>query len=237
MKTLLRALVIVLLAAELASAAVVFDAVSTGSVTGGSSIGPIHTMSASTNRLLLCGVSGNDAGGSTVTVAYNGASMASIGFAQMTGIYHVEVFALTAPATGANTVSVNSNQTSDYVVGCISFTGVDQTTPLGTVVTENHTNTTLSSEIAIPTGGMGASFGFDREPGNCGAHTSSNTERYDLCDAGSNIGGFGSTSSSPGSVSMVWTGLAGHYVGQVAVPINAAAAASSVRVIGRPQVQ
>jgi len=104
-----------------------------------------HTTTATANRLLVIGVSMNitNSSGSVVTgVTYGGTALTSIGAHNDAGnTRRVEMWYLLNPASGTNvalTVSVNiptAAATVGVVAGATTFTGVDQTIPLGTFVT------------------------------------------------------------------------------------------------------
>jgi len=131
--------------------AVVLDAVgpsSAGTATANTtSISWSHTCSGS-NRLLVAGVGmGGGTSGVSLTTTYGAATMTSAGLVLSNNQFDgfVQLFYLVAPATGTDTitVSVDSLQTRDLLGGSLSFTGVDQTTPLT---------------------GIGTNFGFDANP-------------------------------------------------------------------------
>ena len=86
-----------------------------------------------------------------------------------------------------------------------------------------------SSKKNEATNGAGVSFGFDAQTSDCEAHSSGQTEQYDLCDSFPDIGGFASTTTSSGSVAMTWTMGGGHYEGMVAVPFESAASTAPKR--------
>jgi hypothetical protein len=201
---------------------VAYDAVSEGSGANISSISWDHTVTGS-NTVLYCGAAVNDAGAPT-GLTYNSAAMTEIANATA-GSFYIRVYRKIAPTTGTHSVAITLGANGDFAVGCISVTGADQSTPEGTIVTDAHTTTPLEATITIAANGMGLSFGFDKQP-DCAAHTSTNDERYDFCDSGPNIAAFGSTTTSTGSVTMGWTGMASNYKGIVAVPVLAATVAS-----------
>jgi uncharacterized repeat protein (TIGR01451 family) len=102
-----------------------------------------HTTSATgTNLLMLVGVSLNITNAPTTTVTgvtYNGTALTPLGAHNDTGdTRRVEMWYLLAPATGKNnvavTVDVTAAATVGMVAGAVTFTGVDQTVPLGSFV-------------------------------------------------------------------------------------------------------
>jgi hypothetical protein len=69
------------------------------------------------------------------------------------GTYYTELYTLTAPATGANTAQVNYSGNAAFDVGVVatSFTGVDQTTPVGTAAIASGTSATPSVTVSDAT--------------------------------------------------------------------------------------
>ena len=101
-----------------------------------------HTTTATANRILIVGVSMNITNNSATVVSgvtYNGTAMTLIGADNdNAGTRRVEMWSLLAPASGARNVIVSVNIPSGVTIGVVagatSFTGVDQTVPLGTFV-------------------------------------------------------------------------------------------------------
>ena len=119
------------------NAAISADTVSTGSTDGGSSITISHTTSGS-QRLMLVGVSINNDNLETVSsITYNGVGLSYVGAINNTRSGNddarVEIWRLTAPATGTHNVIVTFSATllQEAMAGVMTFTGVDQSTPLG----------------------------------------------------------------------------------------------------------
>lgn len=132
--------------------AVAFDAVgpgANGAATNGTSLGWTHNCVGSSNLLLVVGVAvgiANDTG-ITASVTCNGTAMTtSSSFkVESNGINgktdgYVQMFYFVAPSS-SNSISVSTSATVDITAGSISFTGVDQTTPVGTPVTASGDNT------------------------------------------------------------------------------------------------
>lgn len=100
-----------------------------------------HT-TAGANRLMLVGVSMNIAnatGTGVVGVTWNGTPLNFVGAHNDAGpTRRVEMWSLLAPATGAFnvvvTVNVPAAQSVGVIAGVTTFTGVDQTVPLGTFI-------------------------------------------------------------------------------------------------------
>src|SRR5207249_1042439 len=102
------------------------------------------------NRLLLVGVTDVDQSGVT-GVTYGGVSLAYVGQATLASCATMVLYRLVAPATGTATITVTLNHNDDLVAGAMSFSGVDQGAPLGAVVFNSGTGTTLSTTVASRT--------------------------------------------------------------------------------------
>ncbi|HKV78413.1 MAG TPA: C25 family cysteine peptidase [Candidatus Sulfotelmatobacter sp.] len=115
-----------------------------------------HT-TAGTNRLMLVGVSMNITNAATtgvVGVSWNGTPLSFVGaHDDATNTRRVEMWSLLAPATGTFNVVVSVNIPAavniGVVAGVTTFTGVDQTVPLGTFVSANGAAGT-SSQLDVP---------------------------------------------------------------------------------------
>lgn len=150
---------------------VAFDAV------GPSSAGATHAQSATSpmtlswshtctgsNRLLIVSVAvgpaASDANVSALTVTYNGVSMTSVGRVHSNAATagFVEMFRLIAPATGPNTVLVTCTfggaDSMSLSAGSVSFTGVDQTTPIAHTNTATGSSATPSVAVTSASGNM-----------------------------------------------------------------------------------
>src|SRR5204862_256568 len=106
------------------------------SVSSGTTLSWSHTVSPTGSNLLLTvavAVGRTPDTGLALSVTYNGVPMTSAGLVhsnnQNAGL--VQMFYLPAPAPGAHTVQVTlSGGSADLEAGSVSFTGVDQTTPV-----------------------------------------------------------------------------------------------------------
>ena len=136
---------LVVFAATLGSAQVAVNSTTSGSAilagTGNPTLTVAHT-TAGTNRLMLVGVSINITNAPTagvVGVTWNGTPLSFVGAHNDTGsTRRVEMWYLLAPVTGTSNVVVTVNIPAavqeGVVAGVTTFTGVDQTVPLGTFV-------------------------------------------------------------------------------------------------------
>jgi hypothetical protein len=86
---------------------------------------------------------GTTACGSATSVTYNGAALTFAG-ASTNGTVRSEVWYLVAPPSGAHNVVVTAPNADAVTATSMSFTGVDQTTPLGSTVSAIGTGTAPS---------------------------------------------------------------------------------------------
>jgi hypothetical protein len=125
------------------------DAISSGS-TSGSGLVVSHNTSGS-DRLMLVGVSINNDNFETVSSStYNGISLALVSSETRADDSRVEIWALVAPPVGTYNMVIDfSADLKRYaVVGVITFTGVDQTNPLGAFAGDSATSSTAS--VTVP---------------------------------------------------------------------------------------
>jgi prepilin-type N-terminal cleavage/methylation domain-containing protein len=123
------------------------DDTSSGSTDGGSSITISHTTSG-TNLLMLVGVSFNNDNTETVTsVTYNGVALTLKGTETNSDDARVEIWSLVAPDTGSHNVVITFSAAlaQEGVAGVMTFTGVDQTTPLGSFYSVQGDDTATAS--------------------------------------------------------------------------------------------
>jgi len=178
------------------------DATSSGSATAGSSITVSHTTGAGSDRLMLVGISSRDR---TVTgVTYGGTALTLVGAQTSNGNAKTAIYRLIAPASGTASVVVSFSGTvgKGAVVGVMTFTGVNQTTPLGTYASNvgNSTNATLnvtsaSSELV---------FNVVSVQNQNVNNTTGQTQRWNVNTA-SECTGAGCTKPGSANTSLSWT--------------------------------
>ena len=154
-------LMVLLFVATVASAQVAVDATTNSRTTyntsGSHSLTFAHTTANTANRVLLVGVSMNISAvtGTTVTgITYAGTALSLVGAHNDAGnTRRVEIWSLLAPTNGNNNVIVTVNLptvgTVAIVAGATTFTGVDQTVPLGTFVSADGANGG-NSQLDVP---------------------------------------------------------------------------------------
>ena len=140
--------------------AVAVDAVGPSSAGTGTanttSISWSHTCTG-TNLLLVVGVGvGLGLASTTTSATYNGVTMSSAGkvYSDNQTDGYVEMFYLAAPATGSNTVAVTCSVAKDLTGGSVSFTGVDQSTPVTNATTVFGNGTAPSVSVTSAAGNM-----------------------------------------------------------------------------------
>jgi len=117
-----------------------------------------------TNRILMVGISYRNSTSQTVSttgVTYGGQTMTQVGTTATatSGSGRMYIYRLLNPPTGANTLAVtwSAALTFGAVVGAVTYSGVDQTTPLGTYA--SGTSTTASVSVAVASGTGQTVFG------------------------------------------------------------------------------
>lgn len=187
--------------------AISVDATSTGT-TVNSNVTISHTTSG-TNRVMLVAVSiGRPVSTTVSSITYNGTALTLVGVEENAAIARVEIWRLIAPdIVTANVVITLSNSSHTGVTaGVMTFTGVNQATPLGTFASAQGNNTSSGSATIVSAVGelvFGAVI-YDNavdEDLNPGA---GQTERWDLF-AGTSANGGGSTAAGAATVDMSWS--------------------------------
>jgi hypothetical protein len=208
--------------------AVTFDAVgpsSAGTSATGTSLTWSHTCTGS-NRLLVVGVAvgttSSDASFVT-TATYNGVAMTSASKVhsnnQTNG--YIQMFYLVNPATGSNTVAITNNVSCDLAGGSVSFTGADQSTPLGTPVTNFGDGTSGSVSVPTNVGDMVIDATCNGSGFSSGGSTQTN--RWLINDNSNSAAGNGASSTAAGvagSVSMGYTGFSSDWWGLIGINIK-----------------
>ena len=210
-------------------AALAVDAAASCSGNGVSSLTCAHTVSGS-NRELVNWVSWYHWASTLSGSAYNGVSLTAIpSGSAANGQYHIDGLHLIAPATGTNNlVATFSGNVFDVGMGSVSFTGADQTTPLGTAVTATGTSTTPSVTVSSAAGeivvdGLAIIHGGTLTVGG------SQTQRWNEIALGGTIKYAGSTQGGAASTTNTWTNSTSQVWAQGAVPVKPVAVSASSR--------
>jgi hypothetical protein len=98
-----------------------------------SSLSWSHTVDGLGNRLLVVGITADNANNAVQSVTYGGAALTRLGWqSNATGRQRAELWYRVAPAVGTAPVVVQMAQTNDLVAGATSYVGVHQQAPFGT---------------------------------------------------------------------------------------------------------
>ncbi|WP_182867604.1 DUF4347 domain-containing protein [Rhodopirellula sp. JC639] len=213
---------------------VTIDNTTTGTAgTGATSTSFAHA-TAGTDRLMLVGISfGQDMGDSVSSVTYNGVGLTLVGTQEHAdpSKSRVEIWSLVAPDLGPHNIVVNFSGTSHQgaTVGVMTFTDVDQTTPVGTFTGDQGTSGTpsvtvssTSNDLVFGVVGVDDNSDWDFTPG------SGQTEHWDLFSSQAN--GSGTTEDGAASVVTSWTYGASTPWAAGAVSIKAAPPANAITV-------
>lgn len=190
--------------------AIAFDAFGgTGGGSGGVTNITWSHITGTGNTLLLVGALGNTtgAGDNLSTCTYNGVNMPKV-FADLssgTGRF-MNMYALIAPASGSNTVQLNSSPAGFLAGFSVSYTGVLQTGfPDNSAETTATSVSTFSNSIT-PVNNSSWAVSFVTESVNTISAGSGTTLRT---SAGNSIGFFDSNAATGGAYTLNYTGGAG----------------------------
>ncbi|GEM_PF-5864945 len=208
MKKLLSILFLLLLSIPFAiEAAVVFDATANSNATNGTSIPNFNiTLGSGSNKAVLIGLSfsSNAVSGVTVTVGGQAASLISGTDSGTTGTERSLQFGRITTLSGVQAVAISWTGASSAVVGVVSATGVDQTTPFKNGTFSSGAATPASVTITSAAGDMTidtiAVVGGGNAPG-----APTQTSRWNTADGGNNVFGVGSTAAGAATVTHQWT--------------------------------
>jgi MSHA biogenesis protein MshQ len=195
----------------------------------GATINVTHTVSG-TDRLMLVGIStaGAVSGLTIISVVWDPTgvdeALTLVGSqTQSAGDAKMWIYQKLAPTTGTNTLRVRfSSGLKAKVVGVVSFTGVDQSTPLGTFVSAQGLSNSASVSVTSATGELV----FDTVAVEDAASMTVGANQTQLWNlqSGATLGG-GSTEAGAASVTMSWSPSSSEKWAIGAVPIKPAAGA------------
>ncbi|MCH7713488.1 MAG: hypothetical protein IIC99_07680 [Chloroflexi bacterium] len=187
--------------------AIVFDAVS--SANGKSSaLTWSHTVGAGDDRILVVGVS-LKANNVVSGVTYGGQALTLVpgSVASHANGDRVELWYKVAPLTGANNVVVSLPSSVQTVAGATSWTGVHQSTPLGTAVPGTGTSATASVDVGSIVGDVVVDAVSTAGSVTVGANQ---TQQWNLAQAGFKGGG-SSEDGADTTTTMSWTFTSGDW--------------------------
>jgi hypothetical protein len=206
---LLAALVLAWAGRARAQQHVGFDAASSGSGDG-RHLSFDHTVGTGNDRYLVVSVAVDPPTGvRVVAISYGGQVLSAIGSRSGVGC-RAELWGLTAPDSGAHTVSIElDGDPQSVVAGAASLTGVDQASPRGRFASHTGTNdspVSLETSVAI----AGGDYTVDVVCGSGGAAPDTKagagqTERWGRAQGTLGAAGSTQTNASAGRANMAWT--------------------------------
>lgn len=198
--------------------AIAFNAATSTSNGGVTSLSQNHT-AAGSDRCIIIGVYAE--GGVSITSIAYGAQTPTLVGSHSGGSSHL--YRLVAPNTGAQSVSVNfSGSSARCAMGILSYTGVDQTTPVGSLVEGTTSTDTVSVDATSAIGQLVVDFAIFA--GATIVVGPDQTARIDLDDFSGTFRSLGmSEQAGASTVTMSWTTGATTDGSILAVPLIAAA--------------
>lgn len=217
---------------------IALDAVSQGSIGSATSLTISHTVGSGSDRVLYVFVDGSNSTDlmAAGTVTYGGTSLGSPLQSVLetgNGSNFLRVYRMTAPPSGTANVVITPSATAFLHVYCVSLSGVDQTTPEGSIVTSpaSGVNTTsaspVSTTVTLGTGGLALDM-ITRRVASSSLTPDASQTRNGTEQTGGAIATSGSSrKAGSGSTTMTWTHASTNNVAHLVVPVNAAAGAVS----------
>lgn len=212
--------------------AVAFDAATDGTSGAASSISVTHTATG-TDRAAFAGGGAVDGSPDLVSSGtYGGTGMTERWDAVFATFYTHFGLTLVAPATGAQTVTVNfAGQNGNSSLAVVTATGVDQTTPFGTAATATGNSTTPSVNVSAATDDLVVDNLIYVGTGTA-THGAGQTERTSNTAVGSEFGHYTTTEAGAATVTMDHTIASNNWaIGGIAFKTAAATAASPKRLL------
>lgn len=213
--------------------AATFDAATDGVAGAGTAISVTHTATG-TDRAAFAGGGAVDGSPDLVSSAtYAGSAMTERWDAVFATFYTHFGLTIVAPATGAQTVTVNfggSNGNSSLAV--VTATSVDQTTPFGTAATATGNSTTPSVAVSAATDDLVVDNVVYVGTGAATAGAGQ-TGRTANTNVGTEFGHATSTEAGAATVTMSWTiATANWAIGGIAFKAAAGGASVFIKMVG-----
>lgn len=215
--------------------AIAFDAATSAATAQGTSANISHTCSGS-DRLLIVTVGTDGRAQSVTSATYNGVALTRAIRRQHTNTDAFagfeELWYLVNPATGTNTLVLNLSTSMQVQAVISSYTGVHQSTPLGTAVGADGVSTGPS--VIVGSAGdelVVDGLGFYKDPAAAstltpGAGQTRNGTQVSF--ANNFVHGSSSREAGAASVTMSWTSSQSDNWVLVAVPIKPAGAGTTI---------
>lgn len=214
--------------------AIAIDATTQGSIAGAASLTISHTVGSGSDRVLYVFVMGQNSTDlmASGTVTYGGTSMGSPLQSVLelgNGSNFMRVFRMTAPTSGTANVVITPSASAYIHAYCVSLTGVDQTTPEGTINTSPASgpaatsDTPISTTVTLGTDGMAIDM-LTRRAASSSLTPDASQTRLGTEQTGGAIATSGcSYKTGSGSTTMTWTHAGVGNLSHLVVPVNAAA--------------
>lgn len=172
-----------------------------------SSLSWSHTVGSGTNRILVVGVSIRRANRVVNSITFGGVNLTQAGSQNSAAnISRMEMWYLLNPPSGPATVTVTLAGASDFVAGAVSFSGIDQTVPLGPFASASGTG--LSGSVTTASAPNEVVVDIVASPGTALSLTpgASQTSNWILGtgNAGNDVQGGSSTTAGASSVTTSW---------------------------------
>lgn len=193
---------------------VAFDATTSATETSGDGILSLtHTCAGSDRAAFMATTSNNGLGQNlTTSITYAGSGGTQL-WDIVSGIISGSGYRIVNPTTGAQTVTATlAASTTEQVLGVVSMTGVDQSTPVGTPATATGNSTTPSATVSSPATDSLICDAIATDGFGTLTVGANQTERWnrELAFIGSENGG--STQSGVNGGVMSWTATAGNWL-------------------------
>ncbi|MBK8564660.1 MAG: cadherin-like domain-containing protein [Saprospiraceae bacterium] len=162
------------------------------------------------NKILMVGVAAQQPNASVTSITFNGSALTKLGNISNPSQSRIEIWYLKSPPVGTFNVLVNNSNSDNGVIGVMAFSGVNQTTPFGTLATAQGSGTSASVAASSASGelvyGVACFNNWDADltPG------SGQTEYWDQT-VNSSATGAGGTKAGAASVTMSWTSTSASY--------------------------
>ncbi|MCZ4312787.1 DUF4347 domain-containing protein [Comamonadaceae bacterium G21597-S1] len=128
---------------------------SDGTTTATTSFNFAHNVNGGSDRLLLVSLVLGNSSSSATAVTYNGTALTLVATQNSpTDHVRVELWSLVAPTVAAGTVNVTLSSATTLVAGATSYSGVDQSTPLGAAVKGSGNSATASVVVPASSGDL-----------------------------------------------------------------------------------
>ena len=170
-----------------------------------------HTVGSGSNRILILCISLRDGNVVVNNATYAATALTNLGVVNAGGNQNrTEIWFLKAPPTGTASVVVNLSQSKRIIATAISFTGVNQTTPLAFASAASTGGGSTSASVTVTS--APGQLVLDTVSANGDADTltlgAGQTERWNTASGigtAGNARGGGSTEPGAASVTMSWT--------------------------------